>query len=144
MSSENTNSFSSRELDYMVYRYLQESGFVNSAYNLGNEAAIEKETSADVTSAPASNLITLVQKGLQYIEMEANMTRDADEDFIFLKPFDLITKNAHELKQIVEEKKKHMTAEATERVVKDSQSENKDDMPNFKLKEPETSGGCQL
>ncbi|PAL61721.1 hypothetical protein CEJ83_21175, partial [Acinetobacter baumannii] len=54
-------------------------------------------------------LITFVQKGLQYLEMEANLTCqsdvDMDEDFSFLQPMDLITKDVCELRQMVKEKK---------------------------------------
>ncbi|KAI3799001.1 hypothetical protein L1987_34289 [Smallanthus sonchifolius] len=66
-------TITSRELNYIVFRYLQESGFQHTAFNLGYEAAIDKETSIDVNSVPPGALITLVQKGLQYLEMEANL-----------------------------------------------------------------------
>lgn len=47
-------------------------GFTHSAFALGYEAGINKCT-IDGNMVPPSALITLVQKGLQYLEMEANL-----------------------------------------------------------------------
>ncbi|KAA8531623.1 hypothetical protein F0562_006332 [Nyssa sinensis] len=102
-------SFTSDELNYIVFRYLRESGFAHSAFVLGCEAGIDK-CSIDGNLVPLGALITFVQKGHQYMEMEANLTcqsdTDVDEDFSFLQSLDLITKDAHELWQMVKEKKK--------------------------------------
>ncbi|KAK6923101.1 LIS1 homology motif [Dillenia turbinata] len=103
-------SITSNELNYLVFRYLQESGFTHSAFALGYEAAINKCT-IDSNLVPPGALITFVQKGLQYLEMEANLSNsetDVDEDFSFLQPLDLITKDAYELRQIIKEKKKSL------------------------------------
>lgn len=48
-------------------------GFTHSAFALGYEASINK-TPIDGNVVPPSALITLVQKGLQYLEMEANLS----------------------------------------------------------------------
>ncbi|KAJ6907600.1 hypothetical protein NC651_018123 [Populus alba x Populus x berolinensis] len=88
-------SITSVELNYLVFRYLQESGFTHSAFVLGYEAGINKCT-IDGNMVPPGALITFVQKGLQYLEMEANLSNsdaDVDEDFSFLQPLDLITKD---------------------------------------------------
>ncbi|XP_024984046.1 WD40 repeat-containing protein HOS15 [Cynara cardunculus var. scolymus] len=101
-------SITSVELNYIVFRYLQESGFIHSAFNLGYEAGINK-CSIDGNMVPPGALVTLVQKGLQYLEMEANLNNndaDVDEDFSFLQPLDLLTKDVFQLRQIVKEKKK--------------------------------------
>ncbi|KAI3794110.1 hypothetical protein L1987_36737 [Smallanthus sonchifolius] len=134
-----------------------ESGFQHTAFNLGYEAAIDKETSLDVNSVPHGALITLVQKGLQYLEMEANLKIDDTDvaiDFSFIKPFDLLTMTVQQLKQIVEEQKKHEAAkeleklskgkekeEDIERVIKDKQRDKKHDKVIYKLKESATFGG---
>ncbi|RDX58610.1 WD40 repeat-containing protein HOS15, partial [Mucuna pruriens] len=60
---------------------------------------------------PTGALITLVQKGLQYLEMEANLCNcDAgpDEEFSFLQPLDLITKDVHELRKMVNERREKL------------------------------------
>ncbi|XP_061973418.1 WD40 repeat-containing protein HOS15-like isoform X3 [Populus nigra] len=104
-------SITSVELNYLVFRYLQESGFTHSAFALGYEGGINKCT-IDGNMIPPGALITFVQKGLQYLEMEANLTcqsdADVDEDFSFLQPLDLITKDVNELQQIIKEKKKNL------------------------------------
>ncbi|PSS36049.1 F-box-like/WD repeat-containing protein [Actinidia chinensis var. chinensis] len=102
-------SITSVELNYLVFRYLHESGFTHSAFALGYEAGINK-SSIDGNLVPPGALITFVQKGLQYIEMEANLSNsetDMDEDFSFLHPSDLITKDVYELRQIIKERKKN-------------------------------------
>uniref|UniRef100_A0A803RCE5 LisH domain-containing protein n=1 Tax=Cannabis sativa TaxID=3483 RepID=A0A803RCE5_CANSA len=65
-------SITSVELNYLVFRYLQESGFTHSAFALGYEAGINKSP-IDGNLVPPGALITFVQKGLQFLEMEANL-----------------------------------------------------------------------
>jgi len=48
-------------------------GFIHTAFAFGNEAGISK-SSIDGTLVPVGALIRLVQKGLQYLEMEANLS----------------------------------------------------------------------
>ncbi|GAV58784.1 WD40 domain-containing protein/LisH domain-containing protein [Cephalotus follicularis] len=108
-------TITSVELNYLVFRYLQESGFTHSAFALGYEACINKCT-IDGNVVPPGALITFVQKGLQYLEMEANLSNvdgdaDVDEDFSFVQPLDLITKDVHELRQMIKEKKKNLQKE---------------------------------
>ncbi|KAG7993554.1 hypothetical protein I3843_01G009600 [Carya illinoinensis] len=106
-------SITSVELNYLVFRYLQESGFTHSAFALGYEASINK-CPIDGNLVPPGALITFVQKGLQYLEMEANLSNndtDMDEDFSFLQPLDLITKDVYELRQIIKEKRKVLQKE---------------------------------
>ena len=66
-------SISSDEVNYLVYRYLQESGFTHAAYTFGYESYIQK-TSIAGTDLPPGALISFIQKGLQYLELEANLT----------------------------------------------------------------------
>lgn len=47
-------------------------GFTHASFALGYEAGINK-SSIDGNLVPLGALITLVQKGLQYVEMEANL-----------------------------------------------------------------------
>ncbi|CAJ1929442.1 unnamed protein product [Sphenostylis stenocarpa] len=104
------STITSVELNYLVFRYLHESGFIHAAFAFGNEAGINK-SSIDGTLVPLGALIRLVQKGLQYLEMEANLSNcdvDLDEDFSFLQPLDLITKDVHELGKMVNERRKKL------------------------------------
>ncbi|KAK1405780.1 F-box-like/WD repeat-containing protein TBL1XR1 [Heracleum sosnowskyi] len=60
---------------------------------------------------PPGGLVTFVQKGIQYLELEANVTcndADIDEDFSFIQPLDLITKDVYELQKIIKEKKESL------------------------------------
>ncbi|KAL8225910.1 hypothetical protein R6Q57_018467 [Mikania cordata] len=103
-------NMNSHELNYLVYRYLHESGFTHTAFTLGYEAALNKST-IDGNLVPPGALITFVQKGIQYLELEANLTcndSDIDEDFSFIQPIDLITKNVYELQQMIKEKKQNL------------------------------------
>uniref|UniRef100_A0A7N0TM31 Uncharacterized protein n=1 Tax=Kalanchoe fedtschenkoi TaxID=63787 RepID=A0A7N0TM31_KALFE len=106
-------SITSVEMNYLIFRYLQESGFTHSTFTLGYEAGINK-CSIDGSMVPPGALITFVQRGLQYLEMEASLGNGetgVDEDFLFLQPLDIITKNVHELRHIVKEKKKNLQKE---------------------------------
>ncbi|EPS60096.1 hypothetical protein M569_14708, partial [Genlisea aurea] len=83
------------------------SGFTHTAFALGYEAGLNKST-IDPDLVPPGALVTFVQKGIMYLELEANLSDDeldTDEDFQFLNPLDLITKNVDELQRIVKEKK---------------------------------------
>ncbi|MFS7951724.1 putative transcription factor WD40-like family [Helianthus anomalus] len=102
-------NMNSQELNYLVYRYLHESGFTHTAFTLGYEAALNKST-IDGNLVPPGALVTFVRKGIQYLELEANLScndSDIDEDFSFIQPIDLITKNVYELQQMINEKKQN-------------------------------------
>lgn len=49
------------------------SGFTHTAFTLGYEAALNKST-IDGNVVPPGALVTFVQKGIQYLELEANLT----------------------------------------------------------------------
>ncbi|KAL2499623.1 WD-40 repeat family protein [Abeliophyllum distichum] len=102
-------SITSVELNYILFRYLQESGFTHTAFVFGYEAGINKSP-IDGNLVPPGTLIRFVQKGFQYLEMEANLSNvetDVDEDFSFLQPLDVITKDVNELQKIIKDKKKN-------------------------------------
>lgn len=70
--------------------------------------------------------MTFVQKGLQYFEMEANLNNcdaDLDEDFSLLQPLDLITKDVHELRQIISERRKKLHKERSKELEKEHEAE---------------------
>ncbi|KAM3385624.1 hypothetical protein ACQJBY_009428 [Aegilops geniculata] len=101
-------AITSAELNFLVFRYLQESGFVHAAFTLGYEAGIHKG-GIDGNVVPPGALITIVQKGLQYIELEANTDendQEVEKDFALLEPLEIITKDVEELQQIVKKRKR--------------------------------------
>ncbi|KAF5942929.1 hypothetical protein HYC85_020571 [Camellia sinensis] len=84
--------------------------FTHSAFALGYEAGINKST-IDGNLVPPGALVTFVQKGIQYLELEANLScsdADIDGDFSFIQPLDLITKDVYELQKIIKEKKESL------------------------------------
>lgn len=118
-------SITSSELNYLIFRYLHESGFTHSAFAFGYEAGINKST-IEGNIVPPGALVTFVQKGIQYLELEANLSNDnaeVDEDFQFLQPVDLITKDVHELQKIIKEKKENLQRDKLKEKEKDA-SEN--------------------
>ncbi|GKU98889.1 hypothetical protein SLEP1_g11825 [Rubroshorea leprosula] len=124
-------SITSTDLNYLVFRYLQESGFIHSAFTLGYEAGINKST-IDGNLIPPGALITFVQKGLQYLEMEANSSNvsgdaDTDEDFSFLQPLDLITKDVYELRQMIKERRKNIQKDRDKDKEKDKEFDREND-----------------
>lgn len=66
-------SITSDEVNFLVYRYLLESGFQHSAFTFGLESHIH-QTSINGTVIPPGALIAILQKGLQYVEAEVSIT----------------------------------------------------------------------
>jgi hypothetical protein len=62
-------SFSSEEVNYLVYRYLEESGFHHSAYLFGTECNVFS-SAIDGSLLPRGALIAIIQKGIFYAEAE--------------------------------------------------------------------------
>jgi len=71
-------SFSSDEVNFLVYRYLQESGFPHSAYTFGIESHISS-SNINGTMVPPAALLRIIQKGLQYTETEISIAEDGSE-----------------------------------------------------------------
>ncbi|KAK3143109.1 hypothetical protein QOZ80_4BG0358500 [Eleusine coracana subsp. coracana] len=120
----------STELNFLVFRYLQESGFIHAAFTLGYEAGIHKG-GMDGNAVPPGALITIVQKGLQYIELEANTDEtdeESEKDFALLEPLEIITKDVEELQQIVKKRKRERAQHEAEKVKgKDKERSDKDE-----------------
>uniref|UniRef100_A0A673J6M0 Transducin (beta)-like 1 X-linked receptor 1b n=1 Tax=Sinocyclocheilus rhinocerous TaxID=307959 RepID=A0A673J6M0_9TELE len=68
-------SISSDEVNFLVYRYLQESGFSHSAFTFGIESHISQSNINGALVPPAA-LICIIQKGLQYVEAEVSINED--------------------------------------------------------------------
>ncbi|RWS30823.1 F-box-like/WD repeat-containing protein TBL1XR1 isoform X2 [Leptotrombidium deliense] len=74
-------SFNSDEVNYLVYRYLQESGFTHSAYTFGIESHIVS-SNINGSLVPPAALLNIIQKGLQYTEAEISIGEDGSERII--------------------------------------------------------------
>ncbi|CAF3088523.1 unnamed protein product [Rotaria socialis] len=71
-------SFTSDEVNYLIYRYLSESGFVHSSYLFGLESHIV-QTSINANIVPPGALLSLIQKGLYYTEAELSIGDDGQD-----------------------------------------------------------------
>ena len=104
-------AITSEEINYLVYRYLQESGepghgrsalckqspqrqldnptgcagFTHSAFTFASESFIHKSP-IEAHDVPAGALISFVQKGLQYLELEANVAEVPSAAWNLLAP----------------------------------------------------------
>ncbi|RWS13271.1 F-box-like/WD repeat-containing protein TBL1XR1 isoform X3 [Dinothrombium tinctorium] len=74
-------SFNSDEVNYLVYRYLQESGFSHSAFTFGIESHIVS-SNINGSLVPPAALLNIIQKGLQYTEAEISIGEDGSERII--------------------------------------------------------------
>lgn len=87
---------SSDEINVLIYRYLQESGFVHSAFTFAYESMIGR-SNVSKANVPPGALISFLQKGLQYVGIEETLRQDGtdrkthmngvqDIDFTLLSP----------------------------------------------------------
>ncbi|WZZ72796.1 hypothetical protein YC2023_084166 [Brassica napus] len=82
--------------------------FTHATFTIGYEAWINK-CNIDGNMVPPGALVKFVQKGLHYMEMEANLSNgaaDIDEEFSFFQPLDLISKDVNELQVMLRESKR--------------------------------------
>lgn len=68
-------SLTADEVNILVYRYLEESGFAHTAFSFVAESQITKSPTAKVKLPPGA-LLAFLQKGLQYTEIEAHLNED--------------------------------------------------------------------
>ncbi|KAL4085644.1 hypothetical protein PRIC1_014980 [Phytophthora ramorum] len=83
-------AITSDEVNFLVYRYLQESGFLHSAFTFAYESQLAKSSVVN-TELPPGALVSFLQKGLQYVGIEAHINedgteRECDGDFSLLSP----------------------------------------------------------
>ncbi|OXB71150.1 UNVERIFIED_CONTAM: hypothetical protein H355_003405 [Colinus virginianus] len=81
-------SITSDEVNFLVYRYLQESGFSHSAFTFGIESHIS-QSNINGTLVPPAALISILQKGLQYVEAEISINECIDAYISLCLLFDL-------------------------------------------------------
>ncbi|KAJ1869291.1 hypothetical protein LPJ57_005569, partial [Coemansia sp. RSA 486] len=65
----------SDDVNYLVYRYLKESGFLHSSYIFQFESQIYK-TDREQPNVDPGTLIRVLQKGLQYMDVETHLNED--------------------------------------------------------------------
>eukprot|EP00037_Helgoeca_nana_P032765 m.415302 g.415302 ORF g.415302 m.415302 type:complete len:473 (+) comp29586_c0_seq1:41-1459(+) len=63
----------SDHVNYLVWRYLQESGFQHSAFTFGQESSVVRSSVAQVKVPPGA-LIAHLQRALIYVQAEVNLT----------------------------------------------------------------------
>mmetsp|Transcript_4165 Transcript_4165/g.8569 ORF Transcript_4165/g.8569 Transcript_4165/m.8569 type:complete len:544 (-) Transcript_4165:229-1860(-) len=100
-------SISSDEVNFLVYRYLQESGFLHSAFAFGYESFVHK-TNINGNSVPPGALISFIQKGLQYLELEANLNEEGEVpsgEYSPLTPQEMLTNDVDDLKVVVKDRR---------------------------------------
>jgi len=71
------NTVTSEEVNYLVFRYLQESGYVHSAFSFGYESHIVK-SNIDGSQIPPGALLSFLQRGLSYVAIESTLSDSAD------------------------------------------------------------------
>mmetsp|Transcript_2383 Transcript_2383/g.6000 ORF Transcript_2383/g.6000 Transcript_2383/m.6000 type:complete len:559 (-) Transcript_2383:853-2529(-) len=97
----------SDHVNYMVFRYLQEAGFTHTAFTFAHESAVTKAP-VDPNNVAPGTLIALIQKGMQYLELEANLDvqeGEVDGDFKMLTPDELLTNDIDQLRQLVQDRR---------------------------------------
>uniref|UniRef100_A0A1I8GPN8 WD_REPEATS_REGION domain-containing protein n=1 Tax=Macrostomum lignano TaxID=282301 RepID=A0A1I8GPN8_9PLAT len=122
-------SFSSDEVNFLIYRYLQESGYLHSAYMFGMESHISS-TNINGAMVPPAALLQIIQKGLQYTEAEISVGEDGGERAVeSLSLIDSV------MPEVVEMRKKQLLeAEKSRRLKSEPQSEQQ--------QQPQTNGAA--
>ncbi|EFA78669.1 putative protein serine/threonine kinase [Heterostelium album PN500] len=86
-------SIKSDEVNFLIYKYLQESGFHHSAFTFFNESCVAKSEIVNVSDdIPHGSLISVLQKGIQYIEVETHLQEDGTE-LNCNEPFSLVSQH---------------------------------------------------
>lgn len=69
-------SITSDELNYLVWRYLQEAGFEHTTYAFQREAGVHHLDKHFSSRIPLGALVNVAQKGIQFMEVEASVKED--------------------------------------------------------------------
>ncbi|KAJ2811787.1 hypothetical protein H4S07_001833 [Coemansia furcata] len=81
----------SEDVNYLVYRYLKESGFLHSSYIFQFESQIFKNDN-EIPSVEPGSLLRVLQKGLQYMDVETHLNEDGSAR-LCSAPFSLVGKH---------------------------------------------------
>lgn len=76
-----TLTVTSDEINLLVYRYLQESGFVHTAFTFAHESLVGRTNlgKGPLANLPPGALISFLQKGLQYVGIEESLREDGTD-----------------------------------------------------------------
>ena len=85
-------SISADEVNYLIYRYLQENGFSHTAFTFAYESLVAKSSVA-YTDVPPGALITFLQKGLEYVGIEEHIGEV--RIYLFISPSTLFHFHSH-------------------------------------------------
>ncbi|KAI8911606.1 WD40-repeat-containing domain protein [Gorgonomyces haynaldii] len=94
-------SITSDEVNYLIWRYLLESGFQHSTFAFQYETAIHRQEFKNSNVKPGM-LISLLQKGLQFLQVETHLNPDGTE-IKCAAPFVLMREHKCEIVQPTEE-----------------------------------------
>jgi transducin (beta)-like 1 len=72
-----TTTVNSDEINYLVFRYLQESGYVHSAFTFGYESHVCK-SKIDGSQIPPGALLSFVQRGVNFVEIEESIANGGE------------------------------------------------------------------
>ena len=75
-------SLTSEEMNFLIYRYLQECGFVHSAFSFAHESGVGRVRPRNSANIPPGALVMFLQKGLQYVGMEESLMRGINSNSI--------------------------------------------------------------
>ncbi|KAL1527783.1 hypothetical protein AB1Y20_009168 [Prymnesium parvum] len=81
-------SITSDELNFLVYRYLHESGFRHSAFTFGCESMVAK-SNINGSKIPPGQLVNIIQKGIMYANLERSVADDGS-DVPSTEPFSVL------------------------------------------------------
>lgn len=98
-------ALTSNEVNFLVYRYLLESGFGHAAFVFGCESDVDR-IDVDGKDVPVGALVSFVQKGFQMMELEANVNANGSDvygKYVQFSADDILTKDLGELREIARE-----------------------------------------
>jgi transducin (beta)-like 1 len=72
-----TTTVNSDEINYLVFRYLQESGYVHAAFTFGYESHVCK-SKIDGSQIPPGALLSFVQRGVNFVEIEESIANGGE------------------------------------------------------------------
>lgn len=75
-TSNSPLSLTAEEVNFLIYRYLQESGFTHSAFSFAHESLVGRSRPRNSADIPPGALVLFLQKGLQYVGMEESLMRE--------------------------------------------------------------------
>ncbi|KAN0030504.1 hypothetical protein ACTA71_009143 [Dictyostelium dimigraforme] len=92
-----TINITSDEINFLIYKYLLESGFQHAAFSFYNESLVSK-SDINASNVPHGSLVSVLQKGLQYMEVEAHLQEDGTE-INCTEPFSLVSNHVCQIKK---------------------------------------------